>query len=88
MAYSVVTAEYKVTVIIPQDTSLDYYYIFPKVTQNFFGYRFKDDRNVGTIATRWLLTQVTNAYRSKHRITSGEMLHASAWPIQRIMAVL
>ena len=60
-------------------------HIFPQVTQNFDGYRSKDDVNVGTIATRWLVTQVTNAYRPKDRTSSGETLHASVWPIQRII---
>jgi hypothetical protein len=75
------------TVILPQESSSNYYYIFLHAKPNFGDYRCKDDLNVGTVATRWLVTQVTNAYPSKHRISSGEMLHAWAWPIQRTIAV-
>jgi hypothetical protein len=74
-------------VIMPQDSSSNYYYIFSKVTQNFGSYRLKDDLNVGTIATRWLVTQVMKAYHSKHRISSGEIMHVSAWPMQRTTVV-
>jgi hypothetical protein len=42
----------------------------------FGGYKSKDDLNVGTVATRWLVKQVAKVHRSKHRISSGEMLHA------------
>ena len=55
---------------MPQESLSNYiyYYIFQQVKQTFGSYRCKYDLNVGTVATRWLVTQVTNTYRSKQNL--------------------
>jgi hypothetical protein len=48
------------TVNIRGESVANDYHLFPAMKQNLVGHRFRDDRDVPTVATRWLITLYTD----------------------------
>jgi hypothetical protein len=43
------------------------YHLFPALKQNLGGLRFKDDHEVETIVTQWLITEDTGDMNREHK---------------------